>query len=229
MIKRIIGLAIIVLITACGKGSSDPEKAPGTANLLAPIKDQICTTGTVFSLTQSAVAFSWSAAENADNYEITVKNLLTQTETKQSAASTQATVTLARNTPYSWFITSKSQNSSTTTKSDVWKFYNSGAGVVAYAPYPADLLAPAFGQIITASNGKVNLSWKGSSVDNNIVSYNVYFGPSKNPDLYRSQTKDSFVNDIAVSANTTYYWTVITIDSNGNISTSPTYNFFIKQ
>lgn len=228
MIKRIIGLALLVLITACSKKASDPELAPGTANLVAPIKDQICTTGTVVSSIQSTISFSWSKAENADSYEVTVKNLLTQTETKQSATGTQTTVTLARNTPYSWYVTSKSQSSSTTTKSDVWKFYNSGAGIVTYAPYPADLLAPTFGQIITPTNGKINLSWKGSSVDNNIVSYNVYFGPSKTPDLFKLQTKDSFVNDISVSANTTYYWTIISIDSNGNISASPTYNFFVK-
>lgn len=226
--KRIIYLAaLVLLISACSKkGGSGP--VPGKAGLVAPLKDLICNNGTVVSATESSVAFSWNAAANATGYDLTIKNLLTQTEAVQTTTSTNATVTLKRNTPYSWHVTAKSSKNTTVTESDIWKFYNAGAGATTYAPFPADLLTPGFGDIISPANGKINITWKGAAVDNNIVGYIVYFGPSSNPAIFRERTTDSFVNDITVSANTTYYWHVVTIDANSNISDSGINNFYVK-
>lgn len=218
---------IAVAISACSKsGGSGP--VPGKAELVAPLKDLTCNTGTVLSATESSVAFSWKAAPDATEYELVVTNLLTKTAIKQSFNTTNATVTLLRNTPYSWFVTSKSSSNANTTASDTWKFYNAGAGVISYAPFPAELLTPAFGAIISPANGKVNLTWKGSAVDGNITGYFVYFGSSANPPLYRDRITDSFVNDVPVSSNTTYYWRVGTVDANGNFSDSGAGNFFVK-
>ena len=60
-------------------------------------------------------------------------------------SSTSTTATLDKGVPYSWRVTSKSTTSTTTTPSDLWKFYLAGDGVVNYAPFPADLTAPASG------------------------------------------------------------------------------------
>jgi hypothetical protein len=227
MMKRILGFIVILFIVSCGKKA--PVPAPGKASLTTPLKDQPCLTGTVISATESTVTFSWAAADNTNSYDLSIRNLLTQTEVTQAVATNSATVKLLRNTPYSWYVTSKSAKTSAVTKSDIWKFYNAGPGVVTYAPFPAEITAPAFGAAMEAGTTKVNLSWKGSSVSSNIVAYDVYFGPSNNPALYRNHITDSFVNDVTVGANTTYYWRVVTIDANGNISDSGTYNFFVKK
>jgi len=227
MMKRILTLITILALASCGKKT--PAPAPGVATLSAPLKDQPCLTGTIVSATESSVAFSWNASTNTNQYDLTITNLLTKAATTQTISSTSATVKLLRNTPYSWYISSKSNKSSVVTKSDTWKFYNAGPGVVTYAPFPAEITAPAFGAIISPGTTKVNLTWKGSSVSSNIVAYDVYFGPSGNPDLFRNHITDTFVNDVTVGANTTYYWRVVTIDANGNISDSGTYNFFVKK
>ncbi|WP_184549537.1 hypothetical protein [Mucilaginibacter sp. FT3.2] len=227
MMKRILTLIIILSIISCGKKA--PVPAPGVASLTAPLKDQPCLTGTVLSATESSVAFSWNPSQNTDNYDLTITNLLTKTATTQTVSTTTATVKLLRNTPYSWYISSKAKKTSVVTKSDVWKFYNAGAGVVTYAPFPAEITGPAFGAVVASGTTKVNLTWKGSSVSSNIVAYDVYFGPSSNPDLFRNHITDSFVNDVNVGANTTYYWRVVTVDANGNISDSGTYNFFVSK
>ncbi len=227
MSKRILGLIVVLFITACG-GKKNAPAVPDKADLLAPLKDQPCLTGTVLSATESSVVFNWSAAQNTTSYDITIRNLLTQTDATQTVSTNTATVKLLRNTPYSWYVTSKSSKVSTTTKSDVWKFYNAGPGVVTYAPFPAEITGPAFGTILPSGTTTVNLAWKGSSVSSNIVAYDVYFGPSANPALFRNHTTDSFVNNVTVGANTTYYWRVVTIDSNGNISDSGTFNFYVK-
>jgi hypothetical protein len=231
MMKRLFILIIVLAIAACGtKKTTDPQPGggPEAFTLLLPVKDQVCTTGSVLTPTESSIIFQWNASKSAGSYELVLKNLLTQAETKQTVTSTQATATLLRNTPYSWYINAKSANSSDITKSETWKFYNSGPGVESYAPYPAELLTPGFGEIVTAVNGKVNLTWKGSSAGNNIDYYNVFFGPSNNPPLVKAQTKDSFVNDVTVTSGSTYYWTVITVDKNGNVSTAPMANFYVK-
>jgi len=84
---------------------------------------------------------------------------------KNGVSSTSTTATLDKGVPYSWRVTSK--NTTTTTINCLvilWKFYLAGDGVVNYAPFPADLTAPASGSTITLSEGKGNvyLGWFGS-------------------------------------------------------------------
>jgi hypothetical protein len=229
MMKQIIGLLIIAFfIAGCKKGGgSGSNSTPGAASLLTPLKDQACTTGTVISDTESDVSFTWGAGQNATSYDVSIKNLLTQAIITKQVQGTQVTATLLRNTPYSWYVTSKTSKSST--KTDVWKFYNAGAGIVTYAPFPAEIVAPVLGQIVTTSAGKINLSWKGSATSGTIVGYNVYFGPSSSPDLFKTMMTDNFINNVTVSANTTYYWHVVTVDSNGNVADSGLYNFFVNK
>jgi hypothetical protein len=216
----------------CG-GKSNPTPptvaTPLRALLTAPAQNAVCTTGTVISTSQSSVAFSWNAAENTDSYDLILKNLLTSTSTTQNTTATQLTVTLARNTPYSWYVVSKSTKTNVTAQSDAWKFYNSGPGVVTYAPFPAEITAPLFGQNVTATSGKINLTWKGSSVTaGTIASYDVYFGTTSTPPLVYNAITNSFVNDVSVTSTTTYYWKVITKAVDGNTSDSGIFKFTVK-
>jgi hypothetical protein len=227
MKKYIFILFIGILAAGCRK-KGGPGPAPGAAILIAPAKDLPCFTGTVVSQTESSVAFSWNAADNASAYTLTIKNLLTATESTQETTTPNATVTLLRNTPYAWHVKSKASRNTIIADSEVWKFYNAGPGITTFAPYPAELLTPTFGQLFDNGTSKVNLTWKGSAVDNNITGYIVYFGPKANPDVFRERTTDSFVNDVTVSSNTTYYWRVVSIDANGNISDSGISNFYVK-
>jgi len=229
MKQAIFTLLSIIILTGCGghKGNS-PAPAPGKAALLAPAQNEVCTLGTVISASQSTVTLKWVAAANATGYEIKIKNLEDGTTQSQTTANTQFDATLKRNTPYSWSVTSKAANNNTTTPSDIWKFYNSGPAVVNYAPFPAEILAPAMNQTITISNGKVTLSWNGSDVDNDIVNYDVYLGDSSSPALLQGKVLESTLKDVSVSVGKTYYWKVITRDSKGNTSDSGIYQFTTK-
>jgi len=226
MRNRIFLFALIVILEACGgkkPNTVTPAQTPSKAVLAAPAQNGVCITGTVVSNTQSSVTFIWNASDNTDSYDVTVKNLLTNTATTQNTTQTQLTVTLTRGTPYSWYVVSKSSKVSTTTQSDTWKFYNSGQGVVTYAPFPADITAPTFGQVV--STATVNLTWTGSSVSNNIANYDVYFGTTNTPPLLKSAITDNFVNNVSLTSKTTYYWKVVTRDANGNTSDSELFQF----
>ncbi|OKS85644.1 hypothetical protein [Mucilaginibacter polytrichastri] len=222
-------LALSLILASCGGTGSDPapepDKLPVKVLQIFPEKDAVCNQGTTISATQSSVTLRWNSAANTDSYDVAVKNLLTGASTTQSSTQTQLTVTLATNTPYSWAVTSKSAKVTDTAVSDTWKFYNAGPGTVSYAPFPAELLTPTNGQAVTPVNGMVTLTWKGSDVDNDIVSYDVYLSNLPTPALYKS---DVTATTLDVNAKPNSYWRVVTKDSKGNTSDSGVFQYTIK-
>lgn len=230
--KRLLFPIICFTVLSCGKGGgSAPQPAinpPAKATLSLPAQNEACTTGTIISATESTVSFTWQTAANTDSYELTVKNLNTNAVINRTTSSTAADVILARNTPYSWFVTSKSTKTTTTAQSDTWKFYNSGPGVVAYAPFPAEILSPTMNQAVTASGGKITLDWNGSDVDNDITTYDIYLGTTTTPAVLQSNVTASILTNVSVSSGTSYYWKVVTKDSKGNTSDSGLYRFSVN-
>ncbi|HEY8958605.1 hypothetical protein [Chitinophaga sp.] len=223
--KKIVFLSLIISLNSCSKKDNVPD--PGKATLVFPEQNAACTTGSVISDTESSITFTWNASDHTDSYVLNIKNLLTQQVTSREVITNKATVTLLRNVPYSWFVKSMSSGNSASTESNIWKFYNSGPGVTSYAPFPAAIVSPTFGQNITASN-TVNLKWAGSDVDNDITAYSVYFGTNATPALLKDNVTDMFLNDVPVNSNMVYYWKIITHDGKGNTSDSGTFQFKVN-
>lgn len=210
------------------KKKSDPIPAPSAALLTSPLKNESCNTGTVLSNTESTVVFNWAIAKNTETYELSIKNLLSNEICSQIAISNTATATLKRNTPYSWFVTSKSSKTAEINKSEVWKFYNAGPTSTNYAPFPAEIVAPKMNDVATLSGGKVILSWTGLDVDKDITGYDIFFGANSSPALYQGNLAAN-VTTLNVTASTnTYYWKVITKDSKGNSSDSGVFKFVVN-
>lgn len=233
--KQGIFLIGCVLLIACGKkepskpDSSPPltSLAPAAVVLSFPIQNEECTAGIVVSDTQSAIPFSWNKAEHAEMYEIHVKNLENGSSISQSTVHTSLKLTLRRNTPYSWYIISKTSKSATTTNSATWKFYNSGPGTTTYAPFPAELVSPTMGQSLNGVE-KITLDWTGSDVDEDIVSYDVYFGTTQTPALLKENLTESRLKEVSVKPNTMYRWKIITRDAKGNSSESGMFLFSVQ-
>jgi hypothetical protein len=231
MRRQLLILFAALAIAGCGKkGDNTPNPSPPEkALLLFPAQNSACTVVTDISATESSVNLHWAAATNADSYEVIIKNLLNGTIIHKTATVLTAEVALTRNTPYSWFVVSKSGKTSELAQSDTWKFYNPGPSASFYVPFPADTLVPASLQSVTATGGKINLSWKGSDADNDIVGYDIYLGTSNTLSTpLKTNIKDMFLNDMAVSAGLTYYWKVVTKDAHGNTSDTGIYQFSVK-
>ncbi|MGS0527689.1 hypothetical protein ACU8V7_23390 [Zobellia nedashkovskayae] len=175
---------------------------------------------------QSAITFQWQASENADSYEVIVKNLENGDTQKTESNSNESTITLNSNTPYEWFVVTKSNDSETAPESATWKFYNAGEGVVNYAPFPAEALYPSRGGTISV-NTSVVLEWKGDDVDNDIVEFEVFFGTDAIPSDTIGATAQNTMN-INVASGQTYYWQVKTEDAIGNTSISEIFNFKVE-
>jgi len=222
-------LLAIVTISGCHKSTpiTPVNGPPSQAVLTFPLQNAVCVSGINVSDSLSTVTFTWNPSDNTDNYDLYLKNLLTGIVKVQNTVQPQLALTILRNTPFSWYIVSKSTKYPATAQSDTWKFYNAGLGTVTYAPFPAQITAPAFGQNVAA--GSVNLTWTGSSVNpNTIVNYDVYFGTTNSPPIFKSAITDSFVNGVTVTSKSTYYWRVITRDFSGNTSDSGLYQFSVN-
>jgi hypothetical protein len=221
---------LAMLFTSCGGGKTTdpgPVAPPVKAVLVFPAQDALCTQGTIISSTQSTVTLKWNTAVNTEKYEVSIKNLITGTSTTQTTTGIQQDVTLDLATPYSWSVKSMSSKSSDVAVSDTWKFYNAGPGKTSYAPYPAEAISPAQMQSISANNGKVTLSWNGTDVDNDISSYDLYFGTTVAPVIFKSGITDNKY-DVDVSVASTYYWQVVTKDAAGNTSQSAVFQFKVN-
>ncbi len=224
MKKHLLLCLLCLVVISCKKPKKiDP---PTKATLSLPSNNEACTSGTIVSPTLSSIVFKWTASQNAESYELSIKNLETGVTTTQTTTAVELPVTLARNTPYSWSVKAMSSKISTTALSDTWKFYNAGEAVTSYAPFPADMVTPKMAQRITPVAGKISLDWTGSDVDSDIANYDIYLGTTATPTLLKANQVDSALPDVTVTAGTTYYWKVITRDSKGNTSDSGVFIFY---
>ena len=226
--RRALTLIFLTILAAgCSSKHDNSPKLPSTAALIFPDNNAACITGTVISPTQNTIPFSWHTSANTNSYELVVKNLLTSDSTTYSGNTPGITATLLQNTPYSWYVISKSNSVSTTAKSSTWKFYNSGPGALSYPPFPAELLSPTFAQLVNASGGKVTLTWDCTDPDDDLVSYDVYFGTSSSPSVLQSNVTNKTL-DVTVTSGTTYYWMIVAKDAKGNTSTSEVFQFKVN-
>ncbi|MET3606285.1 hypothetical protein [Mucilaginibacter rubeus] len=231
--KRLVLLTICAgfIFCSCGKkgDAGSDTKSPSKPVLILPAQNSVCVSGNGQSGSQSSIFFSWNAATNTDEYEITIKNLQTGTALSQTVAVNQVSVELPVNTPYSWQVISKLKNTSGTAQSDTWKFYSSGPGVVSYAPFPATAYQPVDGGQLQAVNSLISLSWTGSDADNDIMDYDIYFGTNAaSPSLLQSHISSTSLSNIQVKPAGIYYWKIVTRDKQNNLSTSDIFQFRVK-
>ena len=221
--KKILFIVTVFLFFTCNKDDVTPT-TPGVVKLIFPFENSDCNVGTDSTDTESDVIFEWAKAENTDEYELNIVNLSVVDTTSYTTSELQISVRLNRATPYSWYIISKLNSVGTETKSDTWRFYNAGIGVTSFAPFPANIISPEMSETISNTTN-VTLSWEGNDVDNDIIAYDIYFGTVNPPEIIETDFKENSLNNVSISANTVYYWKIITKDSQGNSSDSGIYQF----
>ncbi|NJB72852.1 hypothetical protein GGR42_003350 [Saonia flava] len=230
-----IGFLAVFFLLSCGGGGSEgddtpppppPVPDPSAATLVFPQNNTECNEGTILNDTQSEVTFEWNASQNTDSYEVNITNLNTSSTQKVTATGTETAVTIARGTPYEWFVVSKANGTNVTATSSNAKFYNQGPGIENYAPFPADVVNPERGTTL-ATTTSVALEWIGSDVDDDIEEYEVLFGTDETPTVSLGTVTETII-DANVASGGVYYWRVITTDSQGNTSQSEIFEFRVN-
>jgi hypothetical protein len=215
-------ILFLFILSGCGK-KSDTRQILEKSLLLFPAENSVCLTGTSVSDQKTLVDFSWTKANNAVSYELTIKNLSTNNFLIKATSINNLKVELSKSSPYSWYVTCKSDKIVETAQSTTWKFYTSGQGSLNYSPFPADKVFPDMNQIIDKPT--LDLEWKGSSIDKNIIGYDIFFSKDPNPLLLRANVKEEKIIGVSVLPKSQYYWKIITKDANGNSSESNIFKF----
>ncbi len=225
--KNIYIIFLLLLLFNCsenGNDSNESNPVPSVAILTFPENNQECNQGVEISNTHTTVSFTWVESINTDAYELVLKNLISNNISIHNSVINQLDITLTKATPYSWYIISKSNNTSETAQSEIWKFYNAGNGEEYHIPFPADLLSPLMGANLIGVSS-VNLIWSGSDLDNDIVGYDVYVDTVSPPVSLISNSQISTEYSINVQVGNVYYWKIVTKDSQGNNSQSDIFEF----
>lgn len=231
--KKYIALLLLFsfILMACG-GGDDPSGPPEAPQLSFPENNSECFEGTINASNPdiSDIQFRWEPANNANSYSISIRNLLTGGSViSESTTAASAVIGLERGVPFSWEVTAIGATASETAKSETWKFFNAGDGIVAHAPFPADLLYPASGTSLNLNGGNsIEVRWSGSDVDNDISGYEVFLDTQNPPTT--SAGRSSVAQKLTVTGLTpgnTYFWRVVTSDRAGNKSTSEVSQFAI--
>jgi len=217
--------AVFLLLILCIGCRKDPEPLPGKATLLFPKNNEICADGLIISASRSKILFKWEASTNTDAYVLSIKNLENGQISTHGTDKTQLEIELDRNLAYSWFILSKNTKISKELSGDIWKFYNPGPAQTSFSPFPAELIAPRYGEVIPLSTTTVTLRWSATDPDGDIDSYDVYLGNTNVPVLFKSALKLPILADLVLDRNKTYYWKVNSRDLKGNRSNSDVYVF----
>ena len=188
--------------------------------LIGPENNNSCTTSTVISESQSQVTFNWLSALDADEYELVVRDIENGTDYKKQIFRILTSMILERGKTYSWWVFSKNNSFETQAKSSIWTFYLEDSQKISNFPAPANLITPKANQQISLTNGKYLFRWDAIDLDNDIIEYKIYLGSdSNNLKLYSENFNVNFL-EIDLNPNQYYYWKVLTIDSEGNTSTS---------
>lgn len=207
--------------------SSPAPLDPTIPTLSFPLNNEACLEGVSLNDSQSSLEFRWNSSQNAVRYRLSLTNLSDNQNQSFETSGTSLSVTLLKNTPYSWSITAKGEEGSNDASSDSWKFYLASSGIINYAPFPTELLAPRSGTTVTPLDGEIILSWAGSDVDGDLDYYELYLDETdastfiKQIDAISTTTETS----IEVQSETAYSWKIIAVDSNGNKSNSGIYTF----
>lgn len=226
MMRKTVLLMCLFAVFGCKK--KDDPKPPGQVLLLFPEKNSECTTGIDQDATTSRVTFQWQRSDNTDSYELRVTNINSNTVQTISTQSTTASLPLLKGQPYSWLVRSRNNQVDNTISSEMWSFYNAGSRTT-FAPFPAEILDPSMSErVFKDINNEVTLSWSASDLDDDIENIEVYFSEQNPPtDLEATLSNLATTFKVSVISGSTYYWSVVTRDAEGNATNSGIYSFSV--
>ncbi|THD67734.1 hypothetical protein E7Z59_08755 [Robertkochia marina] len=216
----IVMICCFTILTGCSK-EEIPEieeeviRVPSKAELVFPENNTTCFIADASTDSLSTFEMSWKQAANTHAYDLRIENMIDQSEVVYNDITDNAySITLKRGLPYSWSVTSKSNDTTETATSETWSFYLAAEGNTNYAPFPPTLLSPGMGVLVSSSTGKATLSWQTEDPDGDEITYSLYIGTSETlespPEEYQNLTVTEL--EVPIEPETVYYWKVKATD-----------------
>ena len=124
-------------------------------------------------------------------------------------------------------IVSESNESDETATSSSFRFFNEGPGIENYAPFPASAVNPTSGANLGSSSTDLTLEWEATDIDGDDLQYEVFFDTVNPPVTVIDDTTLTNV-EVTVTSGETYFWRIITTDTENNSSQSAIFQFRIN-
>jgi len=229
MKKHIYILVLTAFLWSCGGSGGDtpdpdpiPEnKAPSVPSLVYPSANLLCIDNTI--------NFSWNASTDPDgdtvSYEIQIAkdNQFTQIVQSVSNSSTTRTISLDKGVAYYWRVSAKDSKNKSSSFSSANSFYTEGEGVSNYLPFSPEVISPTLNDVITGTSA--TLEWNASDVDNDPLTYDVYFGTVNPPTATVSTNQTTKTYSVDLNGKTDYYWKIVVKDDKGGETLGQVWNF----
>lgn len=213
-------LMILITLVSC----KDLIPAPDEAILVAP-EDNISCLYVPLNTSTANVVFSWQQALNTDDYLLKVRSEATGIETTTPTENTSLRLTLDRGQVYGWKVVSRSEESAEETESNTRYFFLEAQQQLAHLPFPAKLLSPQEEEVVELNNGNVEFSWEGADLDGDISSYSLLLGSTELSLETIASDLTQTIHSHTLETESQYYWQVVTIDREGNRSSSMIFYF----
>ncbi|NMH86836.1 fibronectin type III domain-containing protein [Flavivirga algicola] len=225
MIKTIALVFFMTFLFSCSGGSDSPapeeNKAPEKVETLTyPTNNLLCIDNTL--------DFQWGASSDPNGdaitytLEIATKSDFSDVESHTSTTTTK-TVTLEKGKAYHWRVQAKDSKDLSSEYSSVYQFYTEGIGVVNHLPFSPELIAPENDS--NTSDASIDLKWDASDVDDDALTYDVYFDTVNPPVSMMGDNQSEKEINVSLTVTTTYYWKVVVNDGNGGEAIGPVWSF----
>lgn len=221
---------IIVSIFICSCGGSDDEmpipepinNAPNAPLISTPANNLLCIS--------NVVEFIWAIATDPDgdnvNYQLQIATNNQFTENvfnSPNITGTSYQLTLYKGVAYYWRVKTIDSKGLSGEYSNIFQFYTEGDGDSNHIPFAPNVVTPALHQIIQTST--TQLKWSASDVDNDPLTFDVYFGTVNPPTTIVAENLTTNSLDVSLDPSTNYYWRIIVNDGKEGKSIGQVWNF----
>jgi len=225
--------AIIISLnnTSCGGsgggGGTTPPPEPENNNptspsLSLPTNNQLCI--------DNVVTFQWNAATDPDGdtvkyqLQIATDNQFTQNvQTQSNITGTSLQVTLDKGVAYYWRVKAVDSKNASGDYSSTFQFYTEGEGESNYLPFSPSVVSPSLNEVVQSTSA--SLEWTASDVDNDPLTFDVYFGTENPPVTIVSENQSALTFDVDLTNGLDYFWKIVVKDDKGGITIGQVWTF----
>lgn len=230
MKKTNILLVLGILIASCSNGGGDDSPVNPPKENQAPTKVTSLNypTNNLLCITNS-LEFKWGTSSDPDGdsvsyiLEIAKDNQFSTIAKSTTASAPSKTVTLEKGIAYYWRVKAIDSKNLSSEYSEIFKFYTEGEGETNHLPFSPELVSPELDSDVSSTT--INLQWNASDVDNDPLTYDIYFDTSNSPTTKIGDNISDKSLSVNLNTSTTYYWKVVVKDNNGGQSIGQTWSF----
>ena len=222
-------IIISTFVYSCGGGGDDTIPEPKQVNN-PPDKPLITTPTNNVLCINNVVDFKWEEASDPDGdtvkyqLQIATNNQFTENlYMSPDILTTSYQVTLYKGIAYYWKVKTIDSKGLSSEYSSIFQFYTEGDGGSNHIPFAPNVVAPTLHQIIQTNT--IQLGWTASDVDNDPLTFDVYFGTANPPTTIIAENQSATTLDVTLTPSTTYYWKIIVKDGKGGKSIGQVWDF----